>query len=174
MRRCCGATSRARRSPNPAEAWRSVTLRWHEELGVEPRSDGLLQDPAGAILGGGGFIWLALKGMNREPIGCVALHKHKGDDGTSWELGELGVLVDSRREGVGKQLAEMLLRRYQEAAGESEPLWLSLPGALDAAAPFFERLGFQQDTATDHEAGPRMVYHGAHAPRPSAAEVPHC
>eukprot|EP00429_Kryptoperidinium_foliaceum_P053762 CAMPEP_0176076060 /NCGR_PEP_ID=MMETSP0120_2-20121206/38020_1 /TAXON_ID=160619 /ORGANISM="Kryptoperidinium foliaceum, Strain CCMP 1326" /LENGTH=230 /DNA_ID=CAMNT_0017409773 /DNA_START=1 /DNA_END=693 /DNA_ORIENTATION=+ len=158
--------SGAPKSPNPLEAWRSVTTRCQEEFGASARNQDIIADPAGAVLGGGGFIWIALKGMNREPVGCIALHRHKDDSETTWELGELSVLVDSRRQGVGKQLVDMLLRQYQEAAGTGEPLWLRVPSAFEASSPFFERMGFEGDTASDTDGGGlRMVYRGARAPQ---------
>mmetsp|Transcript_82919 Transcript_82919/g.162578 ORF Transcript_82919/g.162578 Transcript_82919/m.162578 type:complete len:242 (+) Transcript_82919:63-788(+) len=162
----------APKSPDPQEAWRRLTSQCHEEHGAAVRDPDALADPAGKILAEGGFIWIALQGMSREPLGCVALYKQigdaqgtDGDQGTvSWELGELSVLPDSRRQGIGQQLVDMLLRQYQEAAGEGDALRLQVPAAFEASKPFFLKMGFQEASAA--EGGEcTMVYSGRHAPR---------
>lgn len=161
-------------NPDPRAAFLRVTASWYQEVDISPSF-------CDTILAEGGFIVLALSGVDQAPIGCAALHKRAGEEGdvdapesaaptcTSWELGELGVRADFQNRGVGRLLGEALLRQFAEAAAEGETLHLRIPAALEATRPFFRKLGFEEVSAPegDHveRSERRMEYHGKWAPR---------
>lgn len=153
--------------PDPGAAFREVASAIRAE---HSRGDGddHLEDPSGALLSQGGFIWLAAQGFERKPVGCVAMRRRRPEaegegEGvpTTWEVIELGVAKANRRQGVGRLLVEALLRQYEEAAGEGEALTVEVPATFDGARAFLLKMGFQEED----NAAQSLVYKGRHVPR---------
>lgn len=131
----------------PVEAFHDILSSCRDEVGLTDEVD--LPE---AILGNGGFIWIALAGD--VPVGSVALRKHaiteemvelSGCTGEAfWEVDLLATLPQHRRKGVARLLMEALMRQFPEASGENDLLYFEAARELLPSLTFFERFGFEE------------------------------
>ena len=94
-----------------------------------------LQDPEGHILAGGGQVFFALRGGT--VIGtCAAIHAAPG----VVELAKLTVDPAARGNGLGRALAERVVRFAREAGAKT--VVLTSQSGLTAAIRLYESMGF--------------------------------
>ena len=120
-----------------ATAWRSLNEDWLIAGGyaLEPKDQLVLGDPQGAILGKGGFIFIAER--DGEPVGCCSLMA-MADGG--YEVGKMAVTGAAR----GLNLGWRLLEACETAArGAGAPrLYLETNKAQTHAIALYRRFGF--------------------------------
>lgn len=120
-----------------AGAWRSLNEDWLIAGGyaLEPKDQLVLGDPQGAILGKGGFIFIAER--DGEPVGCCSLMA-MADGG--YEVGKMAVTGAAR----GLNLGWRLLEACETAArGAGAPrLYLETNKAQTHAIALYRRFGF--------------------------------
>merc|ERR1740121_3021828 len=154
QRHVAGMTS----CPDPTAAFRELLASCMQTNGESSQGS---DDPVNPILADGGFVWFALAGENRTPVGCVALNKRIiPDDGAgvspAWELTDLAVRSSHRRQGVGTQLVEAVLRQAGEVAGPDDKVFLEMPPACEQVAlALFTKTGFVLETEEEIACGPQ-------------------
>ena len=123
-------------APDHRTAFRDLNLEWitaHFEMEEEDRR--VLEDPEGEILAPGGAILLALD--EGKPIGTGALIRTGPHE---FELAKMAVTGSYRGQGIGRQIAELLIEKAR-AIGAREVELVSAR-LLPAATPLYRKLGF--------------------------------
>jgi DNA-binding MarR family transcriptional regulator/predicted GNAT family acetyltransferase len=129
--------------PSLRRHFRSLNLEWLEkDFAVEPVDKKMLADPEGAILDSGGRIFFARHG--REVVGTCALIRHGRD---IQELAKMAVTKKARGHGVGRALAEAVLKEARSQ--KIRTLFLQTCTRLRAANNLYRDLGFTVDPGRD-------------------------
>jgi putative acetyltransferase len=123
--------------PAHAGAWYALNRAWLDEHRLyEPADEIQLADPAGAILGIGGAIFIALRGD--EVVGTAAIAPHGLHE---LELIKLTVHESARGAGLGRRLADRCLT-HARALGAARVVLVS-SSRLGAALKLYESMGFE-------------------------------
>lgn len=119
-------------------AFRELNEEWlNFYMEVEPEDARVLNDPEGTILAQGGVIILAL--ANGRAVGSGALIN---EGNGKFELAKMAVTADYRGRGIGRQIAERLIK-VARATGAREVELVSAR-LLPAATPLYRKLGFRE------------------------------
>jgi len=123
--------------PDHAAAWRSLNEAWLAAGGyaLEAKDHLVLDDPDGAILSKGGFIFIAER--DGDPVGCCSL---MGMADGGFEVGKMA--VDASALGLG--LGHRLLMACEDAgrAADAHRLYLETNTAQTRAIALYRRFGF--------------------------------
>lgn len=122
--------------PQYRDAFRTLNEEWLTEyMEIEPEDARVLSDPEETILAGGGVIVLALD--DTRPVGTGALIN---EGNGKYELAKMAVTNSYRGQGIGRQIAELLIEKARTiGAREVELVSATL---LPAATPLYRKLGF--------------------------------
>lgn len=116
----------------------SLSRGWIERFfRLEPCDETVLADPYGTIIATGGQIFIALD--DGCAVGCCALIHH-GTTG-EYELAKMAVAPRAQGRGIGRALAEALLR-YARQLGAAT-IFLEANTRLVASVRLYESLGFR-------------------------------
>jgi ribosomal protein S18 acetylase RimI-like enzyme len=123
--------------PEHAGAWYTLNRAWLDEHELyEPADEIQLADPAGAILGAGGAVFIALRG--KEVVGTAAIAPHGPGE---VELIKLTVHESARGAGLGRRLADTCLAHARDLGAARVVLVSS--SRLGAALRLYESMGFE-------------------------------
>ncbi|NNJ27192.1 GNAT family N-acetyltransferase [Alienimonas chondri] len=133
-------------SPAYRSDFESLNREWLERwFTVEPIDEVYFADPVGTILQPGGAIWFALEDVAQDraspdgrPVGTVAAIRR---DASTFEMAKMGVTAAAQGRGIGRALAETVVRHAAEA-GAKRVVLLSHT-SLVTAIRLYERLGFR-------------------------------
>ena len=132
------------------DAFYSINADWIKEyFKMEKHDEEVLGDPEKFILDLGGYILLAT--VDEVPVGTVALiplsNKPRCNDSTiidinnqGYELAKMGVLKDYRGKGIGRLLAQAIMRRAADIGAPRVHIWSNRK--LPPAILLYESLGF--------------------------------
>jgi ribosomal protein S18 acetylase RimI-like enzyme len=119
-------------------AFASLNRAWLTEHGLlEPADESQLADPIARIVGAGGQIFVARRGV--AVLGTCAVVPHEAGE---LELVKLAVAPAARGLGLGRRLVEACLA-FARAQGAERVVLLS-NSRLAAALRLYERLGFRR------------------------------
>lgn len=123
--------------PDNAEAWRALNAGWLAAGGyaLEAKDHLVLDDPEGAILSRGGFIFIAE--LDGEPVGCCSLMAM--EDG-GFEVGKMAVDETAQGLGLGRRLLEACQAAARQAGAPR--LYLETNAAQTHAIALYLRFGF--------------------------------
>jgi putative acetyltransferase len=136
------------------EAVRRLFRAYAETLGIDLCFQGFeceLAELPGAYAPPSGRLLLAVDG--EEPVACVAL---RSLDGSCCEMKRLFVLPQARGTGLGRRLAEAIMREGA-AAGYRTMRLDTLPTMIEAIA-LYRRLGFREIEAYYPNPIPEALY----------------
>ena len=121
--------------PDHAAAWRSLNEAWLAAGGyrLEAKDHRVLNDPQGAVLSRGGFIFIAER--DGAPVGCCSLMA-MADGG--FEVGKMAVDASALGLGIGHRL----LATCEAAAAGAPRLYLETNAAQTHAIALYRRFGF--------------------------------
>lgn len=124
--------------PGDADAFVSLNRHWLiENQLLEPADERQLADYDAQVLQRGGEIFIAV--LNGARVGCCAAIPR---DGGRLELAKLAVDPSAQGHGIGRQLAEAVVR-FAAERGFSRVV-LTSNSALRAAIRLYESLGFER------------------------------
>lgn len=119
------------------EDFRRLNLEWLDKYNLTESHDLMvLDDPKGAIIDRGGFIWLAKE--EGQIIGSAALMKeHEG----VYELAKMAVTPEWQGKGISKALMETCLMKAKELGARKLTLFSN--HQLKTALRLYEKYGFR-------------------------------
>ncbi len=125
-------------APAHRGAFKSLNLAWIEKhFVVEDSDSALLDDPEGAILATGGFIFVALDGD--EVVGvCALLAQEPG----VFKLAKMAVNPSARGRGIGRLLGNAAVQRARLRGASRVELYSNT--VLAPAITLYESLGFRE------------------------------
>ncbi|MGB0371874.1 MAG: GNAT family N-acetyltransferase [Opitutales bacterium] len=124
------------------KAFYSINAEWIEKFfNLEKEDKRVLLDPEGAILAGGGAIFMAEDVSTGESIAAVSL-VCRGEG--SYELSKMGVRPEAQGRGIGRALVKSAIKCFQEKGGRE--LFLETSSTLQNAIGLYASLGFVQQT----------------------------
>jgi GNAT superfamily N-acetyltransferase len=127
--------------PAYRDDFRCLNIEWLERyFHVEEIDERVLGDPEAHILANGGFIFFARAGS--DIVGTVALIKAEPD---CYELSKMSVTDAYQGLGIGRKLAEVAIRQFEETGGRQ--LYLESNSRLTPALTLYESLGFARQPA---------------------------
>ncbi len=122
------------------DAFERLNVEWlNRFFEVEPIDRQVLRDPMSNIITPGGAILYACSGA--DVVGTVAL-KHAGDG--VYELTKMAVTQRRQGLGIGRELLQAAIRRFQELGGRK--LYLESHSSLGPAIALYESAGFRHET----------------------------
>jgi len=127
--------------PTYRDDFRRLNIEWLEKyFRVEEIDARVLEDPEAHILANGGYIFFARAGS--DIVGTVALIKAEPD---CYELSKMSVTDAYQGLGIGRKLAEVAIRQFEETDGRQ--LYLESNSRLTPALTLYESLGFAHQPA---------------------------
>ncbi len=118
------------------EIFRRINLHWLDHYHLTESHDLIiLDDPRGAVLDNGGFIWLAE--ADGKIVGSLGLMKEKEGE---FELVKMGVAADYQGKGISKMLMETCLDKAREIGAKKISLYSN--HQLTRAIGLYEKYGF--------------------------------
>ncbi|MCP8615426.1 GNAT family N-acetyltransferase [Salirhabdus salicampi] len=125
-------------APKYANDFRKISYEWLEKyVTVLPEDEELLQDPQGAIIDQGGFIFFAK--YEQHIVGTVSILKVDHD---TVELAKLGVTEDYKGLKIGKALMEYSIQKAIELNMKRMILYTN--ENLETALRMYEKYGFKK------------------------------
>ena len=134
-------------APEHAEAFRRLNEAWiTRHFTLEPHDREQLEDPQGAVLAGGGRIFIALDEAG-EAVGCVAMIA-MADGG--FEVAKMTVAESQRGTGLGRALMQRCIDAGRQA--KAPRLYLETNSSLAPAIGLYRAMGFEDvgPQATDY------------------------
>ena len=123
-------------APQYQPVFKQLNLEWLDYYGrTEPQDLRVLDDPQGAILDRGGYIFLAL--CQGCVVGTAALMKEKEGE---YELAKMAVSKDYRGKGISKLLIEKCISKAQELQAHKISLFSN--HQLSTAIALYRKYGF--------------------------------
>ena len=116
--------------------FKQLNLEWldHYQL-TESHDLMILDDPEGAVLNNGGFIWLAE--ADGKIVGSIGLMKEKEGE---YELVKMGVTESYRGRGISKLLLNQCMAKAKEIGAKKISLYSN--HQLQTAIRLYEKYGF--------------------------------
>ena len=117
-------------------AFRELNLEWLDHYHLTESHDLMILDnPEGAVIDSGGFIWMAE--ADGKIVGCAGLMKEKEGE---YELIKMAVTKEHRGKGISKLLIERCLAKAKEIGAKKVSLFSN--HQLHTALHLYEKYGF--------------------------------